>query len=130
MASAHAALQTLWLIKGSHIVVRRLFAHDDAYIFQHPDGRIVFAIPYERDFTLIGTTPAGKVKAKRPTFGAGHKHLQHQAAAVAVIARFADVRNSKCGSLAEILGQNPTPLLPLRSLDGSVFHWMPLDALF
>ncbi|WP_257572441.1 glycerol-3-phosphate dehydrogenase [Janthinobacterium sp. UMAB-56] len=46
----------LRLIKGSHIVVKRLYAHDHAYIFQHPDGRIVFAIPYEHDFTLIGTT--------------------------------------------------------------------------
>ena len=46
----------LRLIKGSHIVVKRLFDHDKAYIFQHPDGRIVFAIPYESDFTLIGTT--------------------------------------------------------------------------
>lgn len=46
----------LRLIKGSHIVVKRLFEHDHAYIFQHPDGRIVFAIPYEDDFTLIGTT--------------------------------------------------------------------------
>ncbi|RZT10737.1 glycerol-3-phosphate dehydrogenase [Duganella sp. CF402] len=46
----------LRLIKGSHIVVKRIFEHDNAYIFQHPDGRIVFAIPYERDFTLIGTT--------------------------------------------------------------------------
>ncbi|WP_374197280.1 glycerol-3-phosphate dehydrogenase [Janthinobacterium sp. UMAB-60] len=46
----------LRLIKGSHIVVKRLFEHDHAYIFQHPDGRIVFAIPYEHDFTLIGTT--------------------------------------------------------------------------
>ncbi|GJD98586.1 glycerol-3-phosphate dehydrogenase [Methylobacterium isbiliense] len=44
------------LVQGSHIVVRRLFAHDRAYIFQNADGRIVFAIPYERDFTLIGTT--------------------------------------------------------------------------
>ena len=48
--------QHLRLIKGSHIVVPRLFEHDHAYIFQHPDGRIVFAIPYEGDFTLIGTT--------------------------------------------------------------------------
>jgi glycerol-3-phosphate dehydrogenase len=46
----------LRLIKGSHIVVPRLFDHPDAYIFQHPDRRIVFAIPYEREFTLIGTT--------------------------------------------------------------------------
>jgi glycerol-3-phosphate dehydrogenase len=44
------------LVKGSHIVVRRLFEHDHAYIFQNPDKRIIFAIPYERDFTLIGTT--------------------------------------------------------------------------
>ncbi|MGZ3253540.1 MAG: glycerol-3-phosphate dehydrogenase [Burkholderiaceae bacterium] len=44
------------LIKGSHIVVKRLFDHPYAYIFQHSDGRIVFAIPYEQDFTLIGTT--------------------------------------------------------------------------
>jgi glycerol-3-phosphate dehydrogenase len=48
--------QALRLIKGSHIVVPRLFEHPYAYIFQHPDGRIVFAIPYEREFTLIGTT--------------------------------------------------------------------------
>lgn len=48
--------QSLRLIKGSHIVVKRLFDHPYAYIFQHPDGRIVFAMPYEREFTLIGTT--------------------------------------------------------------------------
>lgn len=46
----------LRLIKGSHIVVPKLFDHEYAYIFQQPDGRIVFAIPYEQDFTLIGTT--------------------------------------------------------------------------
>lgn len=43
-------------IKGSHIVVPRVFNHDKAYIFQNADGRIVFAIPYHTDFTLIGTT--------------------------------------------------------------------------
>jgi glycerol-3-phosphate dehydrogenase len=43
-------------VKGSHIVVRRQFEHDHAYIFQLADNRIIFAIPYERDFTLIGTT--------------------------------------------------------------------------
>ena len=37
-------------------MVPRLFEHDFAYIFQHPDGRIVFAMPYEHEFTLIGTT--------------------------------------------------------------------------
>ncbi|SFU77933.1 homodimeric glycerol 3-phosphate dehydrogenase (quinone) [Pseudoduganella namucuonensis] len=46
----------LRLVKGSHIVVPKLFGHDDAYIFQHADGRIVFAIPYQEEYTLIGTT--------------------------------------------------------------------------
>ena len=46
------------LVRGSHIVTRRLFDHDHAYIFQNSDGRILFAIPYETDFTLIGTTDA------------------------------------------------------------------------
>jgi glycerol-3-phosphate dehydrogenase len=44
------------LIKGSHIIVPQIFRHRFAYIFQNIDRRIVFAIPYERDFTLIGTT--------------------------------------------------------------------------
>ena len=48
--------QRLRLVRGSHIVVRKIFDHDYAYFFQLPDGRIFFAIPYEGDFTLIGTT--------------------------------------------------------------------------
>jgi glycerol-3-phosphate dehydrogenase len=44
------------LVQGSHIVVRKLYEHDRAYIFQNADGRIVFVIPYQDDFTLIGTT--------------------------------------------------------------------------
>ena len=44
------------LVQGSHIVVPKLYEHDRAYIFQNADGRIVFAIPYQDDFTLIGTT--------------------------------------------------------------------------
>jgi glycerol-3-phosphate dehydrogenase len=44
------------MVKGSHIVVDRLFDHDRCYIFQNADGRICFAIPYEQNFTLIGTT--------------------------------------------------------------------------
>lgn len=46
----------LRLVKGSHIVVPRLFNHDHAYLFQGEDRRVVFAIPYERHFTLLGTT--------------------------------------------------------------------------
>lgn len=48
--------KSLRLVKGSHIVVKKLFDHPFAYIFQSPDGRVVFAISYEHDFTLIGTT--------------------------------------------------------------------------
>lgn len=44
------------LVRGSHIVVPRLFGHPYAYFFQIADGRIFFAIPYQQDFTLIGTT--------------------------------------------------------------------------
>src|SRR5690606_37341300 len=44
------------LVKGSHIVVRRKFADPRAFFFQNKDGRIIFAIPYEGEFTLIGTT--------------------------------------------------------------------------
>ncbi|WP_223421924.1 glycerol-3-phosphate dehydrogenase [Tateyamaria pelophila] len=46
------------LVRGSHIVTKRLYEHDKCYFFQGTDGRIIFAIPYETDFTLIGTTDA------------------------------------------------------------------------
>ncbi len=46
----------LRLVKGSHIVVPRIEGADDAYLMQNTDGRIVFALPYEERFTLIGTT--------------------------------------------------------------------------
>ena len=44
------------LVRGSHIVTRKLYDHDRCYFFQGSDSRIIFAIPYEQDFTLIGTT--------------------------------------------------------------------------
>ncbi|MFD0916101.1 glycerol-3-phosphate dehydrogenase [Pseudahrensia aquimaris] len=44
------------MVQGSHIVVPKLFEHDNAYIFQNADGRIIFAIPFTHDTTLIGTT--------------------------------------------------------------------------
>lgn len=51
----HAALP-LRLVRGSHIVVPKLYDHNKAYMLQQPDGRIVFVIPYEKNFTLVGTT--------------------------------------------------------------------------
>jgi glycerol-3-phosphate dehydrogenase len=58
---AESAMRTepqhrLRLDKGTHIVVKKLYDHDRAYILQVADGRIVFAVPFQRDFTLIGTT--------------------------------------------------------------------------
>lgn len=50
--------QRLRLVKGSHLVLRRQFAGDHAYLLQSPDRRVVFAIPFERDYTLLGTTDA------------------------------------------------------------------------
>ena len=58
------------LVKGTHIVVPRLFEHRDAYLLQNADRRVVFAIPYEREFTLLGTTDedfSGDVDAVAPT---------------------------------------------------------------
>ncbi|OYV41433.1 MAG: glycerol-3-phosphate dehydrogenase [Acidocella sp. 20-61-6] len=49
-------LKTVRLVKGSHIIVPRLYEGDFAFLLQNPDKRIVFAIPYEHEFTLIGTT--------------------------------------------------------------------------
>ena len=59
------------LVQGSHIVVRRLYEHDRCYIFQNADDRIIFVIPFEGDFTLIGTTDSdyagdpGQAEARR-----------------------------------------------------------------
>ncbi|MDE2362679.1 MAG: glycerol-3-phosphate dehydrogenase [Hyphomicrobiales bacterium] len=53
---AHREPHRVRLVQGSHIVVPKLYDHDRCYIFQNADNRIVFAIPYEDAFTLIGTT--------------------------------------------------------------------------
>lgn len=62
------------LVKGSHIVVDKLYDHDECYIFQNADGRICFAIPYEREFTLIGTTDEDHSgDPARPEISAGER---------------------------------------------------------
>ncbi len=55
-ALGHNDAHNVRLVQGSHIVVRRKFDDPRAYFFQNTDGRIIFAIPYEDEFTLIGTT--------------------------------------------------------------------------
>ena len=54
------------LVRGSHIVTRRLFDHDKSYFLQGTDGRIIFAIPYEGQFTLIGTTDKDHPDSQTP----------------------------------------------------------------
>ncbi|MEL6531091.1 MAG: glycerol-3-phosphate dehydrogenase [Pseudomonadota bacterium] len=58
-AIKHESHENLRLVKGSHLIFPRLFDGDHCYIFQNKDDRIIFAIPYERDFTLVGTTDVG-----------------------------------------------------------------------
>ncbi len=53
---AHDAKHGVRLVKGSHVVVPKLFEHPYTYIFQNADNRVLFAVPYENDFTLLGTT--------------------------------------------------------------------------
>jgi glycerol-3-phosphate dehydrogenase len=98
----HTAEPKVRLVKGSHIIVPRLFEHDRAYILQNDDGRIVFAIPYERDFTLIGTTDVdynGDPGAVAITDGetgylcaAVNRYFSRQVAPGDVVASFAGVR--------------------------------------
>lgn len=54
--SSVAQQKNVRLVRGSHVVVPKLYDHDRAYIFQNRDGRIIFTIPYENGFTLLGTT--------------------------------------------------------------------------
>ncbi len=53
---AHDTRYATRLVKGSHVVVPKIFDHPYTYIFQNADNRIIFAVPYEQDYTLLGTT--------------------------------------------------------------------------
>jgi glycerol-3-phosphate dehydrogenase len=55
-ATGGACSEPVRLVKGSHIVVDRIFNHDRAFLFQNADGRVCFAVPFQGDYTLIGTT--------------------------------------------------------------------------
>lgn len=52
----HDSKHGVRLVKGSHVVVPKMFEHPYTYIFQNADDRVVFAVPYENDYTLLGTT--------------------------------------------------------------------------
>jgi glycerol-3-phosphate dehydrogenase len=93
----------LRLDKGSHVVVRRLFEHDRGYIFQTRDKRVVFALPFEREFTLVGTTDcsfSGDPGAAAPTAaeisylcGVVNEHFRTAIAPADVVWSFAGVRS-------------------------------------
>ncbi len=90
------------MVKGSHIVTRRLFEGDRAFIFQNADGRVCFAIPYQQDFTLIGTTdeeytgdPRGvAISPTEETYllTAVNDYLRTQVTAADIVWRYAGVR--------------------------------------
>ncbi|WP_223145924.1 glycerol-3-phosphate dehydrogenase [Iodobacter fluviatilis] len=96
------SVHALRLVKGSHIVVKKLFDHADAYIFQNPDKRIIFAIPYEKDFTLIGTTDVeysadpGKVSIDKDEIAylcqMSNRYFAQQISPHDVVATFSGVR--------------------------------------
>ena len=91
------------LVKGSHIVVRRLFEHDRGYIFQVGDGRVVFALPFAGEFTLIGTTDqsfAGDPTGVAPTVDeiaylcrAANGYFNRQIGEADIVWSFAGVRS-------------------------------------
>jgi len=97
-----APRRRLRLDKGSHIVVPRLYDHDRAYILQAGDNRVVFAIPFQNDFTLIGTTdrnfsgdPAAAVPTGEETeylCGVINNYFRTAVGAADVVWAFAGVR--------------------------------------
>jgi glycerol-3-phosphate dehydrogenase len=90
------------LVRGSHIVVPRLYGHDRSYIFQNADGRVCFAIPYEQDLTLIGTTDedfhgdpadvASTVEEERYLCAAVSEYLRQPIDVADIVWRYSGVR--------------------------------------
>ena len=133
----HTAEPQVRLVKGSHIIVRRLFEHDRAYILQNDDSRIVFAIPYERDFTLIGTTDVdysgdpGAVTITNSEIdylcAAVNRYFSRQIVSGDVVASFAGVRplyddgasEAKAATRDYVLDYDETPeLAPVLNIYG------------
>lgn len=91
----------LKLVQGSHLVTRRVHMGRDAFMLQQPDGRIVFVLPYERDFSLVGTTerdvetPEAAAVTEAETdylLGAANAYLTHKLTREDIVHRFAGVR--------------------------------------
>jgi len=91
----------LKLVQGAHIVTRRIGRGQDSYMLQQPDGRVVFIIPYERDFSLIGTTEtpidapcAAKITGAETDYllGAANRYLSRDLTRDDIVASFAGIR--------------------------------------
>ena len=91
------------LVQGSHIIVPKLYSHNKCYIFQNKDQRIIFAIPYYEDFTLIGTTDQeytgdpSKTKITQNEIDylclSANHYFKHKISAKDVISTFSGVRS-------------------------------------
>ncbi|CAK0745755.1 Glycerol-3-phosphate dehydrogenase [uncultured Gammaproteobacteria bacterium] len=98
----HSGAERLRLVKGSHIVVPRVHDGDHGLILQNPDRRVVFVLPYERQFSLIGTTdvpfsgdPAAAVASDQEVgylCAAASRYLARPVTAADVVTSFAGVR--------------------------------------
>lgn len=90
------------LVKGSHIVVPRLHDRDDAYILQNDDRRVIFVLPFQHDFSLIGTTDldfSGDAATASASAGevaylcrAVNRYFRHEVTPADVVWSFAGVR--------------------------------------
>jgi glycerol-3-phosphate dehydrogenase len=97
----HSSADTVRLVKGSHIVVPKLYEGEHAFILQNDDRRVVFLIPYEQRFTLIGTTdvPVDQPAAAAPSAQevdylcrAANRYVERKLRADEVAWRYAGVR--------------------------------------
>jgi glycerol-3-phosphate dehydrogenase len=96
-----ASPESVRLVKGSHIVVPRLYEGDHAFILQNLDRRVIFMIPYEERFTLIGTTDVPVDDARAPVpddeevrylCAAVNRYLARPLEAATIVWRYAGVR--------------------------------------
>jgi glycerol-3-phosphate dehydrogenase len=139
------------LVKGSHIVVHRLFGHDRAYMFQNRDGRTLYAIPYEHDFTLIGPSEvawdghpdAVAVGPDEITYlcRAACAHFRETVEPQRVVRAFAGVRVLHGGTAAAPSGwrrdhrlvldapQRQAPLLTVHGGEIATYRWIAESAL-
>ena len=116
------------MVQGSHIVVKRLFDHDRAYFFQNADGRLVFAIPYEHDFTLIGTTdrdyegdPADvTITPEETTYlcSAASEYFKNPISPADVVYAYSGVRPLYDDGASEAKAATRDYVLKLRNVDG------------